>query len=199
MSEGKTQVTPEDSVSRKHQSSITSSIDSHPLTEELTNWFKENGGWLNPDVRILFSDSRGFHLRATRSLSSQDVAICPLRLTLSFLNVDPTQSAVLHVSSPLQKCMGRIPNHVLTYLLLMEQRHLASKGESQWQSYMACLPGPDSLTTPLWFDDEDMESLEGTNLAKMTVVRKNELLKEWEQAEGILRQVQKNIPEDFDL
>jgi hypothetical protein len=157
--------------------------------ERLVHWFKTNGGELSPDVDIDFDAASGYHCRAVRQLTSPVVAKCPLSLTLSHLNLDHTQSVVPHVESSLAKCIGRIPNHVLTYLLLVEQRLLADGNSPKWQPYIACLPEPSAMTTPLWFDHEDMQCLAGTNLARETSVKLDRLTGEWNQAKDIMEKL----------
>ncbi|KAJ4295347.1 hypothetical protein N0V90_007358 [Kalmusia sp. IMI 367209] len=157
--------------------------------ERLVHWFKADRGELNPDVEIVYSDSSGYHCRAARELSSSVVAKCPLSLTLSHLNLDHTQSIVPHVESPLAKCLGQVPNSVLTYLLLIEQRLSPDKHRLRWYPYIACLPEPDSMTTPLWFSDEDMQCLAGTNLAQETSVKLDQLTKKWNQAIEVMKRV----------
>src|SRR5689334_22651390 len=114
--------------------------DTDPRAEHLVQWFIRNGGQLNPNVRVVSSESQGFHVRATAPLTSPVVVSCPLELTLSCLNLNPSQKEVWHVQSPLQQCRGKIPDHILTYLLLIEQRNLGT--DSPWHAYIACLPGP---------------------------------------------------------
>lgn len=166
-----TQETPSDPVS--------------PL-QRLVHWFTANGGHLSPDVDIVFTSSLGYHCRAIRRLSSAVVAQCPLSLTLSYLNLDHTQSIVPHVQSPLAKCLGQLSNNVLTYLLLVEQRLGSEKACSKWSPYLACLPEPGTMTTPLWFDHADMQSLAGTNLARETGVKLHQLTEEWTEAKQVL-------------
>jgi hypothetical protein len=159
----------------------------HPSAESLVTWFTENGGRLSPDVHIVYSESRGYHMRATRPLSSPVVASCPLKLTLSHLNLDPDQEDVLSIESPLQQCRGQIPDHILSYLLLIEQRNKAT--ESPWHAYMACLPGPESMTTPLWFNEDDMVFLKGTSLAPAARERRAELHQQWEHALAVMKEL----------
>ncbi|RII05431.1 hypothetical protein CUC08_Gglean010528 [Alternaria sp. MG1] len=170
---------------------------SHPSAESLVTWFTQNGGQLSPDVQIVFSDSRGFHMRAARPLSSTVVASCPLKLTLSSLNLDPNEKEVLYAESPLEQCRGKIPDHVLTYLLLIEQR---KKGEkSPWHAYISCLPGPETMTTPLWFDESDVVFLAGTSLAPATKERKAELERQWENAVGVMKALGMPLADEIDL
>jgi hypothetical protein len=169
----------------------------HPLAESLVVWFTQNGGHLNSDVQVVYSDSHGFHMRAARPLSSVIVATCPLKLTLSILNLDSDQKEVLSIESPLQQCRGRIPDQILTYLLLIEQHR---KGQqSPWHAYIACLPGPESMTTPLWFDDDDMVFLAGTSLAPAAKERKTVLHGQWEHALTVMKELKIALADEIDL
>lgn len=167
------------------------SVDVSPV-QRLVRWFTDNGGELSADVVIAVNASSGYHCRATSKLTSPAVAKCPLSLTLSHLNLHPTQSLVPLVESPLSKCIGRIPNHVLTYLLLVEQRLHADESVLRWQPYIACLPEPSAMTTPLWFDHQDMQSLAGTNLARETSVKLVRLAEEWNQAKETMARLDIN-------
>ena len=125
------------------------------------------------------------------------MASCPLKLTLSSLNLDPNEKEVLYAESPLEQCRGKIPDHVLTYLLLIEQR---KKGEkSPWHAYISCLPGPETMTTPLWFDESDVVFLAGTSLAPATKERKAELERQWENAVGVMKALGMPLADEIDL
>jgi hypothetical protein len=185
-----------DSAAAQNSHESAQDFGSHPLADELALWFTKNGGWLSPDVHIVFSDSNGFHLRALRP-SSPLVASCPLQLTLSCLNLDPDQKHVYPITSPLQQCRGKIPDHILTYLLLIQERNKGK--DSPWHIYIACLPGPDSMTTPLWFDDDDMAFLAGTSLVPAAKKRKAELFKQWEHAVSVMKQLGVSFADEVDL
>jgi hypothetical protein len=179
------------------EDSASQTYATHPKAEALVRWFTDNGGHLSNDVQIDFSNSRGFHMRAARPLKSPIVVTCPLNLTLSCLNLDPNQKAVLAVESCLQPCQGKIPDHILTYLLLIEQR---SKGkESPWYAYINCLPGAESMTTPLWFDDEDLPFLTGTSLAPAAKERKSVYYQQWEQALSVMKDAGVALASKVDL
>jgi hypothetical protein len=176
---------------------MSDDFGAHPVAESLIAWFTQNGGQLSPDVQVVYSKSHGFHMRARGPLSSPVVATCPLKLTLSILNLDPDQKEVLVIESPLQQCRGKIPDHILTYLLLIEQR---KKGqESPWHAYIACLPGPESMTTPLWFDDADMVFLAGTSLAPAAKERKTRLHEQWEHAVTVMKELDIAAADEIDL
>jgi hypothetical protein len=165
--------------------------------EALQSWFSHNGGWLNPHVRVVFDDTgaNGFHVIAATALSSPAVARCPIRLTLSFLCLDDKQDVVAHVDSPLQKCLGKVPDFVLNYLFLMEQR--CSGKRSTWHPYIACLPEPETMNTPIWFTDEDMEYLKGTNLLQASKDRQQGLSEQWAHAQSVMNQVGVTMPSQF--
>jgi hypothetical protein len=163
----------------------------------LVQWFTDHRGQLSDHVHVAFSDARGYHMRAVSPLTSPVVVTCPLKLTLSCLNLDPKQKEVLSIDSCLQPCQGRIDDHILTYILLIEQRN---KGiQSPWHNYIACLPGPESMTTPLWFDDEDMTFLAGTSLAPAAQERKSHYRQQWEQAVAVLRDAGIALADTLDL
>jgi hypothetical protein len=169
----------------------------HPLVDKLVAWFCQNGGWISADVQIVYNDSHGFHMRAARPLNSPVVVSCPLRLTFSYLNLDPDEKEVLPIESSLQRCRGRIPDHILTYLLLIEQR---MKGEaSPWHAYIACLPGSETMTTPIWFDEDDMAFLTGTSLAPAARERKEEMHRQWSQAVAAMKELNIALADTLDL
>jgi hypothetical protein len=179
------------------ENSASQDSATHPKAEALVQWFTNSGGQLSNDVRIDFSDSRGFHIRAVRPLSSPTAVTCPLKLTLSCLNLDPKQKEVLPVDSCLQPCQGKIPDHILTYLLLIEQRNKGK--QSPWHAYIACLPGPESMTTPLWFSDEDLVFLTGTSLAPAAKERKSLYHQQWEQALSVMKEAGIALADEVDL
>lgn len=191
-------ISDQESIFRLDERTSAQSDTDHPA-EALRSWFSHNGGWLNPDVRIIFDDtgSNGFYLVAAKPLSSPTVARCPLRLTLSFLCLDHRQDVVAHVDSPLQKCLGKVPDFVLNYLFLMEQ-HCHGK-YSKWHPYIACLPEPETMNTPIWFTDEDVKYLEGTNLLQATKARQQGLREQWAHAQSVMNEVGVTMPSECSL
>lgn len=169
----------------------------HALADRLVTWFTKHGGRLSPDVQLSHSRAQGFHLRALRPLTGSLIAGCPLTLTLSVLNLDPSETDVLHVESCLQQCRGKIPDHILAYLMLIEQRNKAA--DSPWYAYIACLPQPHDMTTPLWFDDADMAFLAGTSLAPAAKERKVELHQQCEHAVAVMREAGLHLADAIDL
>lgn len=165
------------------------------LARQLISWFSHNGGYLSSDIQLAHDDSHGFHVVAAGPLSSPVLVSCPLKLTLSVLNLEPDRHDIRSVDSPLQRCRGKIPNHILSYLLLLDQRRIGDA--SPWHAYISCLPPPESLTTPLWFDQEDCTFLAGTSAAPAAQERKQQLLRQWEDAVAVLKDLQIPVADDI--
>ncbi|KAF2261615.1 SET domain-containing protein [Lojkania enalia] len=164
---------------------LKSNVNTTNRIGHLLRWFRDNGGWLNINIRIAYDQSRGFHAQAVDSLTAPFfVATCPIDLTLSYLNLDNSQKFVPHVESPLRELLGQVPSHVLSYLFLIEQTKIGHR--SRWAPYISCLPGPKDMTTPIWFDDEDFKILEGTNLRKAAAERLGTLERELDSAKEIM-------------
>ncbi|KAF2116071.1 hypothetical protein BDV96DRAFT_645419 [Lophiotrema nucula] len=154
--------------------------------KRLLEWFTDptNAGWVNPDVHFTFDESHGYHARAGKDFNPPfDVAKCPLALTISYLNI-ADHPGVPQVESILKSLIGRVPNHVLNYLVLIEQRLLGDG--SRWAPYIKCLPSEGMLTTPLWYSEDDLACIMSTNLPKAASERLAKLTGEWEQAQEVM-------------
>jgi hypothetical protein len=55
------------------------------------------------------------------------------------------------------------------------------------------------MTTPLWFNDDDMAFLTGTSLVPAAKERKQELFNQWEHAVGVMKQVGVPFADELDL
>jgi hypothetical protein len=183
MSSDERQATEEENAGLTQQDS-DDDFGPHPLAEDLVQWFTQNGGKLSQDVQVVYSSFRGFHMRAMGPLHTPAVVTCPLKLTLSCLNLDPKQQDTIQIDSPLQHLRSKIPDYILPYLLLIEQRQ---KGpDSPWHAYITCLPELQSMTTPLCFNEDDLKFLAGTSLAPATRERKSEYHRQWEHAKLVM-------------
>lgn len=137
--------------------------------QHLLNWFRENGGIFNDDITIAENDTFGVHFRARKALEPNiEVCVCPAKVTISYLNVAgsntdiATQLGIRVVNGDVTKLVGRVPEHVMSYFVLMEQRLLGEN--SFWYWYINCLPMESEMTTPLFFSEEDLKWILGTNL-----------------------------------
>jgi hypothetical protein len=58
--------------------------------------------------------------------------------------------------------LDKVPKAAQSYFFLCEQRLFGK--ESFWWPYIDALPKEDKMTTPWWFEDEDLMWLLGTNI-----------------------------------
>lgn len=163
----------------------------------LVAWFAANGGYLSPSMILQDTEELGIHGRAIRDIDSHDapnsteLIRCPLNLTLSHLNAaPPTQRLVIAEAIPYYEgtassLVGHVAERTVGVFFLVEQRLLGEK--SFWFPYIASLPKADDLTTPLYFSEEDMIWLQGTNLHSAARDRREMWHSEWESACSILR------------
>jgi len=138
-------------------------------TKALERWFRDNGGYLHPDVATSYSPAQGVHWRARAAIgSATTVSNVPHSLALSYLNalVDDAHP----VFKQRQKAFGGVEN--IGFFYLMTQ--YIHKDTSFWRPYLECLPQPTSyFTSPLWFDaNEDLAWLEGTDVLHTILGRK---------------------------
>lgn len=148
---------------RRRDMELTSKAD------QLTRWFAENGGHLNEAVELVHNLEYGYHYMALNGpIGSQElVCECPFSLTLSHLNVVPKSPAGIRNYSLRSVCSmlmhnPKIHKSTIAAFFLAEQR-LKSK-ESFWFPYIQLLPSEADMTTPLWFTEEELLYLKGTNL-----------------------------------
>jgi hypothetical protein len=81
--------------------------------------------------------------------------------------------------------------------MLLEQRDKGN--DSPWGAYLACLPGPQDMTTPIWFDDVDFAFLAGTSLAPAAKERKAELHQQWEHAVQVIKHFDMHLADVISL
>jgi hypothetical protein len=147
------------------------------ILRDLKQWSNTHGISLHPSVDIKYNESKGFHLCALESnpLDQEKgnwVASCPHAASLSVLNAvaqeDPSFPLRSNIGSVLsQKCSKT----TIAHFLLIEQYLLGDK--SFWAPYLKALPQPGSLSTPLYFSDDDRRWLAGTNLLKAVQLRES--------------------------
>ncbi|KAL2110779.1 hypothetical protein VUR80DRAFT_708 [Thermomyces stellatus] len=171
----------------------------------LLEWASSHGATLHPSLEIARDEhtGAGFHVKQGARLSAGDpVVTCPMPLTLSYLNALPSPPAPFHKdpSSPTfpEAFLQSSPPHVVGRFFLMQQ-YLRGR-ESPWWPYIRSLPQPDdpaSWTLPPFWDKDDRELLEGTNLevsiSKINATLKREfndaqrLLGDWEDGSKFTR------------
>ena len=136
--------------------------------QTLLQWFKAHGGTFGEQIEITSGSSLGYYLivKEGQNLAPGSCIVsCPKVLTLSYLNALSSQfSEGQSLAFPFNFTMNVDP-HVVVRFFLMEQYLL--KTESFWWPYIQILPSPqppESLNTPMWYSEEDVVWIRGTNL-----------------------------------
>lgn len=194
-------------ISRSHN---TSPLEKH---HALLDWVRRNGGSLHEGVEIAQDASRGVHLQVKRDWAQrrlvQDTSIIqtPLSLTLSYFNAvdhrlssesrqdEPVATATTTTTTTFSSRGVVFPRTFIdavgpeetTAFFLMGQYLLGSTG--YWYPYISTLPQPGKLTTPLYFDGEDLEWLEGTSLWPAREQRLQIWKEKYESSLKVLRDV----------
>jgi hypothetical protein len=142
------------------------------------NWFTQHGGNVDKSVRIATDASRGVHLQVKKDwpapISKETRVInTPINVSMSWFNA-------MNYQSP----RGSFPNHGVEFsrswmesigpeetsaFFLMGQYLRGSEGF--WYPYLCTLPQPGQLSTPLFFDGEDVDWVVGTGVPEAATER----------------------------
>ena len=113
---------------------------------------------------MVHSDAFGHHLRVKKGFvlaPGDQIVSCPHLLTISILNAEEAEPPW----PELRDVSTDIAADILTRFFLIEE-YLMQEA-SFWWSYMQMLPQPDQtelLSTPVWYDENDLAWIAGTNL-----------------------------------
>lgn len=134
--------------------------------EALEKWHKDNGGYLHPSTKITKDASSGVHLRAATAIApGTHVCTVPHSMALSYLN------ALADDAFPVFKTYRHALKIEAVGFFYLMARYI-NREKSFWKPYLDTLPSPEEgYTTPLWFDDEDMLWIEGTDVQYTAVER----------------------------
>ncbi|EAW10542.1 SET domain protein [Aspergillus clavatus NRRL 1] len=155
------------------------------------DWMIKNGGFLHDSVQIAKDDQRGVHFKVKQAWKTgvakdTHVIKIPVAATMSYLN------AVEHPLPPNLQSAGaatcsahgvRLPREFMdavgpaeTFIFFLIGQYLQGE-DGFWFPYIRTLPQPLSLTTPLYYEGDDLGWLKGTSLWPAREQRM-ELLKE---------------------
>ncbi|KAB8239371.1 SET domain protein [Aspergillus alliaceus] len=159
------------------------------LYTALLDWMVNNGGELHESVEIAKDERRGVHLQVKEGWkdgvpSNTHIIKTPLTATMSYFNVighrfniddGGTVSFPEHGVHLPRSFTGAVGQEDSSIFFLIGQ-YLRGK-ESFWYPYIRALPQPGALTTPLYYEGDDLAWLEGTSLSPARE-QKAKLLKE---------------------
>ena len=159
-------------------------------TTALESWFKANGGYLHPNIRILKASpdsadaSSGIHYRAMGPIEPGSIIACASdSIALSYLN------ALVDDAFPVfRQHRHRFKVEAIGFWYLMTQ--YVNREHSFWKPYLRALPRPDSeLTQPLFFEDpEDIAWLSGTDAWHTNVARRQVYEQYYSHGAAILKE-----------
>ena len=130
-------------------------------------WLTANGGWLHPDLELAHTEERGVHVRVKDgAFLAADTRVCSCPASLSFSCLNAVASASGSSSNlPWPAMAAALPPEPVGWFFLVHE-YLASTA-SFWKPYIDTLPAPfaaERLGTLMYFEDEDLQWLGGTNL-----------------------------------
>lgn len=144
----------------------------------LLNWVISHHGFLADSVCIAHDASRGVHMQVKTdgpSRISKDTRVVntPLSVTMSYFNAigysSEKGSFSKHELELPREFIDAVGREETTAFFLMGQ---FLRGENSfWYPYLRTLPQPGQMTTPLFFDEEDVDWIQGTGIPDASVQR----------------------------
>ncbi|KAK2736605.1 hypothetical protein FQN57_000722 [Myotisia sp. PD_48] len=134
----------------------------------LLDWVEEHGGGLDSAIEIYRDGTGSACLRAHANHSSGVrkntlIARCPIKVTLSRLNIaNSVEGIPPHNFVYSQKFLNGLRNDCALAFFLLHQ--YLERENSYWEPYIATLPRCYELTSIIWYEEDDMEWLSGTDL-----------------------------------
>jgi hypothetical protein len=179
-----------------------------PRMDSLIDWARSHGAHFHEQVEVYDDPQQGISLRVRSSQQSghfasqsnqaqpsrqhlspkSRIVSCPFGLSLSFLNA-------LNKFPELQSHSTRFPAfflevlepHVIGHFFLIQQYF--NVDTSHWGPYIKSLPQPEEfekLGTPLYFTEEDVNWIRGTDLEVARDLRQETWKSDWERGRRIL-------------
>ncbi|KAL7809080.1 hypothetical protein V8C26DRAFT_412384 [Trichoderma gracile] len=163
----------------------------------LLSWASSNGATLHPSAQIYDDPTTGLSFRVRPSSTTpippyEPIVSLPTNLSLSYLNA-------LHPSPSFPKAfLAKCPPHVVGRLLLIKE--FLRGPESFWHPYIQALPQPEDVDDwalpPLW-PEEEAELLEGTNVEIGLDKIREDLGREFRDAQKLLLASNGDAEDDF--
>ncbi|PTB63014.1 SET domain-containing protein [Trichoderma citrinoviride] len=163
----------------------------------LLSWASSNAATLHPSVQIYDDPTTGLSFRVHPFSPSpippyEPIVSLPTHLSLSYLNA-------IHPAPAFPKSfLARAPPHVVGRLLLVKE--LLRGPESFWYPYIQALPQPEDVDDwalpPLW-PEEEAELLEGTNVEIGLDKIREDLGREFRDAQKLLLASNEDAEDDF--
>ncbi|XP_023645366.1 ribosomal lysine N-methyltransferase set10 isoform X2 [Capsella rubella] len=151
--------------------------------ERFLEWLQVNGAELR-GCNIKYSDSqKGFGIFASTQASDDVLLIVPLGLAITPMRV--LQDPLLGPECQKMFQEGEVDDRFLMILFLTLER---LRINSTWKPYLDMLPS--RFGNPLWFSDDEILELKGTNLYHATELQKKKLMSLYhEKVEALVKKL----------
>ncbi|KAJ5646544.1 hypothetical protein N7490_002916 [Penicillium lividum] len=144
----------------------------------LLEWVRSHGGHLNESVCIAQDAQRGVHVQVradwpTAVPKETRVINTPLGVTMSYFNAVDYSSTKGSFSShgvKLPQAFIEAAGLAETMIFFL-MAHFLRGEQSFWYPYLRTLPQPGQMTTPMFFEEEDVDWLQGTGIPDASVQR----------------------------
>lgn len=177
------------------------SLDLH---KELEKWSASHGGSIHDAVVISHDERRGVHMQVKsdwpEAIQPETRAVnTPLGITMSYYNAIDYECTKGSYSShgvvfP-RKFIDTVGTEETFAFFLMGQYLRGANGF--WYPYLRTLPQPGQLNTPLCFDREDADWIEGTGIIEASHFRYEIWDKNYEQCIAMLEELGFEGTEDY--
>ncbi|KAK6342629.1 hypothetical protein TWF718_008024 [Orbilia javanica] len=157
----------------------------HQYLRELAEWVIRAGGYISDKLELYKDEKNGFSARIASGDAGESGSIgegpltlvsCPTSLVFSLASPSPSFPSSF-LECPSLSTHAKACFHLSQHLLLKER--------GQFWPYIRLLP--ETFDTPLYFSDDEMERLAGTNLGAGDVaLRKHLWMEEWEAGRKLL-------------
>ncbi|KAK9366824.1 hypothetical protein V1509DRAFT_628632 [Lipomyces kononenkoae] len=139
--------------------------------DELVSWVESHGGYCCPSLAFTKSERSGSTAYAKWPISKANTRLlsCPVSLIIDY------DKAATHIWGDPQSCVFSGSPQIAIRLFLCIQRILGR--QSQWAAYIGMLPT--EFDTPLYYDHEELQVLQGTNIFGEAELRRQSWIEEW--------------------
>lgn len=164
------------------------------LIHNLIFWSAQNDGYLNSNVEICNDEVCGLSFRATMDIPvGVKFVNCSSRMTLSYLNAIEVgtqfkRHGSIRFSPQILENLSTVSPHIVGNYFLMQQYLMGNL--SFWWDYIRILPQPGEfgrLCLPVWWPDEDLKFLDGTNARPAIDTMKEKWYREWKYGNSLVQ------------
>ncbi|WVF70755.1 hypothetical protein IAT40_005549 [Kwoniella sp. CBS 6097] len=170
--------------------------------QELIEWLRANGGHFHPSAELKVDPQFGLSVFSTAPIKADERLVsCPFELAIT---AQVASKAVAQVTGIKEDEMvwpagsskeGEKWNERMRIGAYLELHWVyKEKSDALWPStlahkvYLDSLPSPSDLTTPLYFNDSELELLKGSNLLGAVEDRKREWKAESDAVRAVLKE-----------